>query len=108
MEIIVFECSPTKVQWALNLFRISIKAGPGSKIKIVRKGKREEKYEKVAAHGEEKNALFLSTNFLNLAEIRAESSFRPSQGDIEVIYALSGKAHNTPDTFHKLSSHDLL
>lgn len=86
--------------------RISIKAGPGSRIRIVRKGKgkREEKTEKIAAHGEDKKTLFLSSNFLNLAEIRAESSFRPSQGDIEVIYALSGRAHNTPDTFHKLSS----
>ena len=83
--------------------RISIKAGPGSKIRIVRRGKREEeKTEKIATQGED--ALFLSSNFLNLAEIRAESSFRPSHGDIEVIYALSGRAHNTPDTFHKLSS----
>lgn len=84
--------------------RISIKAGPGSKIRIVKTGKREEKPEKIAAQGEEQKALFLSSNFLNLAEIRAESSFRPSQGDIEVIYALSGKEHNVPDTFHKLSS----
>ncbi len=84
--------------------RISIKAGPGSKIRIVRrgKGKREEKTEKIAAQGED--VLSLSPNFLNLAEIRAESSFRPSQGDIEVIYALSGREHNIPDTFHKLSS----
>ena len=28
----------------------------------------------------------------------------PSQADIEVIYALSGRESNTPDTFHKLSS----
>ncbi len=82
--------------------RISIKAGPGSKIRIVRKGKRGEEPEKIAARGED--ALFLSSNFLNLAEIRAESSFIPSQGDIEVIYAVSGREHNTPDTFHKLSS----
>jgi hypothetical protein len=84
--------------------RISIKAGPGSKIRVVKKEKREEKPEKIAAQGEEKKALFLSSNFLNLAEIRAESSFRPSQEDIEVIYALSGREHNTPDMFHKLSS----
>ena len=84
--------------------RISIKAGPGSKIRIVRKGQRGEEPEKISARGEDKNTLFLSSNFLNLAEIRAESSFRPSHGDIEVIYALSGRAHNTPDTFHKLSS----
>jgi proteasome lid subunit RPN8/RPN11 len=86
--------------------RISIKAGPGSKIRVVRKGKREEKPEKIDTHryGEAKRHLILSTNFLNIAEIRAESSFRPSQGDIEVIYALSGREHNTPDTFHKLSS----
>lgn len=84
--------------------RISIKAGPGSKIRIVRKGKSEEKSAKIATHGEGNKALFLSSNFLNLAELRAESSFRPSQGDIEVLYALSGSKHNTPDTFHKLSS----
>ena len=84
--------------------RISIKAGPGSKIRIVKKGKREEKTEKIAAQGEDKNALFLSSNFLNLAEIRAESSFRPSQEDVEVIYALSGREHNISDAFHKLSS----
>lgn len=84
--------------------RISIKAGPGSRIRIVKKGKSEEKTEKIAAQGEDKNALFLSSNFLNLAELRAESSFRPSQEDIEVLYALSGSEHNIPDTFHKLSS----
>ena len=61
-----------------------------------------EKPENIA--GEAKNALFLPSNFLNLAEVRAESSFRPAQEDIEVIYALSGRKHNIPDTFHKLSS----
>jgi hypothetical protein len=80
--------------------RISIKAGPGSKIRIVRRST--EKTENIA--GEAKNALSLSSNFLNLAEIRAESSFRPAQDDIEVLYALSGRKHNHPDTFHKLSS----
>lgn len=82
--------------------RISIKAGLGSKIRIVKKGKSEKTPEKVATQGED--TLFLSSNFLNLAELRAESSFRPSQGDIEVLYALSGRKHNIPDTFHKLSS----
>ena len=41
---------------------------------------------------------------MRLAELRAESSFRPSQEDIEVLYALSGSKHNIPDAFHKLSS----
>jgi len=41
---------------------------------------------------------------MRLAELRAESSFRPSQEDIEVLYALSGSEHNIPDAFHKLSS----
>jgi hypothetical protein len=80
--------------------RISIKAGQGSKIRIVRRST--EKTENIA--GEAKNGLLLSSNFLNLAEIRAESSFRPAQDDIEVLYALSGRKHNIPDTFHKLSS----
>ena len=84
--------------------RISIKAGPGSKIRIVRKGKSEEKTAKVVTQEGGKNALFLTSNFLNLAEIRAESSFRPQHEDVEVIYALSGREHNVPDTFHKLSS----
>ncbi len=84
--------------------RISIKAGLGSKIRIVRRGKREEKTEKIVTQEEDKNVLLLSSNFLNLAEIRAESSFRPQHEDVEVIYALSGREHNVPDTFHKLSS----
>jgi hypothetical protein len=83
--------------------RIIIKAGHGSKIKIVKRGGR---YEKIAAPEYEvgKNTLFLTSHFINFAEIRAESSFRPQQEDIEVIYALSGIEHNIPDTFHKLSS----
>ena len=84
--------------------RISIKAGPGSKIRIVRKGTSEEKSAKVAPKEEGSKALLLSSNFLNFAEIRAESSFRPQHEDVEVIYALSGREHNVPDTFHKLSS----
>ena len=84
--------------------RISIKAGPGSKIRIVKKRKSEEKAAKVQTQEEDKKALLLSSNFLNLAEIRAESSFRPHHEDIEVLYALSGREHNIPDTFHKLSS----
>jgi hypothetical protein len=83
--------------------RIRIKAGPGSKIEIVNRGGR---YEKIAVpeYEESKNTLFLTSHFINFAEIRAESSFRPQHEDIEVIYALSGLKHNIPDTFHKLSS----
>ncbi|MFC1976929.1 Mov34/MPN/PAD-1 family protein [Chloroflexota bacterium] len=51
-----------------------------------------------------KRALLLSTSFINLMEIRAESIFRPDEEDVEIVYALSGSSNNTPDTFHKLSS----
>lgn len=86
--------------------RINIKAGPGSKIRIVKTGTRtgEEKSAKAVTPEGGGTALLLSSHFLNLAEIRAESSFRPAQEDVEVLYALSGRAPNVPDTFHKLSS----
>jgi proteasome lid subunit RPN8/RPN11 len=48
--------------------------------------------------------LLLSTRVINLMEIRAESSFRPNEEDVELVYALSGSEPNTPDTLHKLSS----
>jgi hypothetical protein len=88
----------------VKLKRISIKAGPGSKIRIVRKSEGEEKTVKAAKEVRGENTLLLSFHFLDLAEIRAESSFRPQHEDVEVLYALSGRAPNVPDTFHKLSS----
>lgn len=37
-------------------------------------------------------------------EIRAESIFRPSEEDVEVVYALSGSDSRTPDKIHSLAS----
>ncbi len=51
-----------------------------------------------------KSELLLSARVINLMEIRAESSFRPNEEDVELVYALSGSNLNTPDMLHKLSS----
>ncbi len=51
-----------------------------------------------------KSELLLSAHVINLMEIRAESSFRPNEEDVELVYALSGPNLNTPDMLHKLSS----
>lgn len=51
-----------------------------------------------------KSKLLLSDRVINLMEIRAESSFRPNEEDVELVYALSGPNLNTPDMLHKLSS----
>ncbi len=51
-----------------------------------------------------KSELLLSARVINLMEIRTESSFRPNEEDVELVYALSGPNLNTPDMLHKLSS----
>ena len=51
-----------------------------------------------------KSELLLSSRVINLMEIRVESSFRPNEEDVELVYALSGPNPNTPDMLHKLSS----
>jgi len=51
-----------------------------------------------------KSEMLLSARVINLMEIRAESSFRPNEEDVELVYALSGPNLNTPDMLHKLSS----
>lgn len=51
-----------------------------------------------------KSELLLSARVINLMEIRAESSFRPNEEDVELVYALSGPTLNAPDMLHKLSS----
>ncbi len=53
-------------------------------------------------------AVVVSKRLINLMEIRAESSFRPNQEDVELVYALSGAAPNLPDMLHKLSSNTVV
>jgi len=48
--------------------------------------------------------LILTSRLTNLMELRAESSFRVNQADLEVIYALSGSDTQLPETFHHLAS----
>lgn len=51
-----------------------------------------------------RKAVLVSNRLLNLMEIRTESSFRPNEEDVEIVYALSGGDPNVPDMLHKLSS----
>jgi len=48
--------------------------------------------------------VLLSSRLINLMEIRAESSFRPEEEDVELVYALSGSNPDVADMLHKLSS----
>ena len=52
--------------------------------------------------------ILLSSNLINLMEIRAESVFRPNQSDVEVIYALSGYEECYPDKMHNFSSNEIV
>ncbi len=51
-----------------------------------------------------KKTLLLSSPIINLMEIRSESSFRPKEEDVELVYALSSSTVNVPDMLHNLSS----
>jgi len=55
-----------------------------------------------------KEVLLISKSLINLMEIRVESSFRPNQDDVELVYALSGNERNLPDMLHKLSSNTVV
>ncbi len=51
-------------------------------------------------------AFLLSSSLINQMEIRVESVFRPGQGDVKIVYAISGS--NYPDMLHKFSSNELM
>lgn len=82
--------------------RIRVKTGEGGKVRIVIKEPKESSSGAKPIY--KKNALLLSTNIIELMEIRAESAFRPNQEDVEIIYALSGTDPNIPDKIHYLAS----
>ena len=54
------------------------------------------------------DTLVVTARIRNLIELRAESSFRVNQPDFEIIYALSGPDHRTPDTFHHFASQQVV
>ena len=56
----------------------------------------------------EGDTLVITARIRNLIELRAESSFRVNQPDFEIIYALSGSDHRTPDTFHHFASQQVV
>lgn len=48
----------------------------------------------------------LSSSLINQMEIRVESVFRPGQGDVEIVYALTGS--DQLDMLHKFSSNEVV
>ena len=54
--------------------------------------------------GPTKKGVVLSSQMIQLMEIRAESIFRPNEDDYEITYALSGGGANAPDMLHNLAS----
>ena len=61
-------------------------------------------YEPVGSGWGNAGPLILTSRLTNLMELRAESSFRVNQADLEIIYALSGRDAQLPETFHHFAS----
>ena len=60
------------------------------------------------AGGPALKGLALSSQMVQLMEIRAESIFRPNEEDYEIAYALSGSSSDALDMLHKLASNEVV